>query len=236
MPRRRVAPAAQAVDVLEQIQELLRRSQADGSREAKPRKSARKSLPTYAKDHETVALLAAARCERDRVMLLCLRNLGVRVAELVALAVEDLQRDGTGRITTAFVRLGKGARDRYVPVPADLAGPLAAWVTSSERPRSPWLFPSPENARRHLTTRSVQHLVAMCSKRAGVRHLTPHKFRHACATYKLRAGADVRHVQEWLGHASLATTQIYTHVDPEDLQRLADHGSLGAAHGHRDGE
>src|SRR3712207_6022829 len=108
-----------------------------------------RKLPVYLSADESDRLLAAARCERDRVIILVGLFAGLRVAELVGLRVEriDLAR------RQLLVFRGKGARDRIIPVASRLLGPLAAWVG----PRTEgWLFPSPKRPDRPLTTRAVQ--------------------------------------------------------------------------------
>ena len=173
-------------------------------------------LPQFLQSREPEQLLAATETERDRVLLMTLLYLGLRVAELCALMVEHIDFGQA----VLFVREGKGKKDRALPLPRRFAGILRGWIG----PRcSGYVFPSPRGGR--LTTRAVQILVKRVAARAGLRdaleprRVTPHKFRHAFATRMLERGADIIAVKEALGHASVATTQVYTHVSGERLRQ-----------------
>ena len=153
---------------------------------------------------------------RDWAVLELLYATGVRVAELVGIDVGDLdRRERTVRV------LGKGGAERVVPfgAPADRA--VGEWL---ERGRPalvtdtspPALFLGARGGR--LGVRAVRERVHRLTALAGVRDLAPHGLRHSAATHLLAGGSDLRTVQEVLGHASLATTQRYTHVTPERLR------------------
>jgi integrase/recombinase XerD len=190
-----------------------------------PKKSRR--LPEFLRPAESDALLAAAAqqraAERDRLILLCGLGAGLRVSEIVSLRIEDV--DAAGRIV--FVRLGKGKRDRYVPIPDVLANALAKWI--GDRP-SGWLFPSPRKADAPLTPRAVGYLVAKLAKVARlVKDVHPHTLRHSYATQLLRAGADVKELQQLLGHADLATTAVYLHVVVDRLHGVVNKLAIGGA-------
>ena len=154
---------------------------------------------------------------RDRVVLELLYATGIRVAELCGLDVDDVDP------ARSVVRvLGKGARERSVPYgrPAGLA--LQAWLTAG---RPAWASarsgPALLLGRRggRLDPRAVRTLVhRRLADVPGAPDLGPHGLRHSAATHLLEGGADLRSVQELLGHASLATTQIYTHVSVERLR------------------
>jgi len=153
---------------------------------------------------------------RDRALLELLYASGLRVGEAVGLDAEDLSLEG------AFVRvLGKGGRERLVPVgePA-----MAALGRYSDTVRPAWLArghvapvhggPLFLSARgRRLTRQAAWMIVRAAATRAGTRgHVSPHTLRHSFATHLLEGGADLRVVQELLGHASISTTQLYTHL------------------------
>jgi integrase/recombinase XerD len=156
---------------------------------------------------------------RDRAVLEVLYGAGVRVAELTGLDVDDLD------LEEGFVRvLGKGGKEREVPVGRYATEAVAAYLTrvrpdlATDRSRGA-LFLSVRGHR--LTRQSVGRLVAGYARRAGIdRRVTPHDLRHSFATHLLDGGADVRVVQELLGHASVATTQIYTLVTEEHLREV----------------
>lgn len=176
----------------------------------------RRRLPEFLRPNEASALAGAATSRRDRLLILCGLYLGLRVSEIVKLRAEDVDLDG--RIV--FVREGKGKKDRYVAMPESLTGPLSEWIHGRV---SGWLFPSPANPNEHLTTRSVQYMIARVKSKAGVvRRTTPHTLRHSYATNLLRSGADIREVQQLLGHSNIQTTSRYLHCDPSRLKEAVD--------------
>jgi len=155
---------------------------------------------------------------RDHAILELLYGTGVRVSELCGVDVDDLDLDRrTARV------LGKGSRERVVPFGTPAADAVGAYLTRG-RPAlrlrtertTPALFLGARGAR--MGTRAVYALVArVLSPIVGAEHVGPHALRHSAATHLLDGGADLRAVQEILGHASLGTTQIYTHVSAERL-------------------
>jgi integrase/recombinase XerD len=156
---------------------------------------------------------------RDRAILELLYACGLRVSELTGLDTDRIDLPGLQ------VRvIGKGNRERRVPMgePARerlhryLTGPRAAWTAGRTTPAA---FVSQRGAR--LRRESVWRLVRRWSRAAGVvGHVTPHTFRHSFATHLLEGGADLRVVQTLLGHASISTTQLYTHLTGERLREV----------------
>jgi integrase/recombinase XerD len=177
----------------------------------------RSRLPEFFRPDEARALIeAAAPRRRDHVIVLCALYLGLRVAELVAVRIEDVDL-AEARL---LVRLGKGGKDRWLPVKSTLAPVLASWI--GER-RSGWLFPSPRCPDRPLTTRAVRYLIGRLARRANIhRRASPHVCRHTFATSLLRNGADLTDVQRLLGHSHLQTTSKYLHADTSRLQAAVD--------------
>ncbi|MEV7630958.1 tyrosine recombinase XerC [Microbacterium sp. NPDC089318] len=186
-----------------------------------------KSLPVVAsKDgmrdlldqHRAAAVGGDSIALRDHAILEMLYGSGVRVSELCGMDMDDvdLQRR-TVRV------LGKGAKERVVPFGAPAAGAIGAYTTrgrpallSRTERATPALFLGARGAR--IGSRTVYALVArVLSPIVGAEHVGPHALRHSAATHLLDGGADLRAVQEILGHASLGTTQIYTHVSAERL-------------------
>jgi integrase/recombinase XerC len=163
--------------------------------------------------------------QRDRAMLEVMYGSGLRVSELCGLDLADLElADGTVR-----VRRGKGGKDRIVPLGGAATRALEAYLgvrATLRHPRSGHqdpqaLFLSRRGAR--LTTRSVARLVDRgCLEAATRTRVSPHALRHSCATHMLDGGADLRTIQEILGHASLQTTQRYTHVSIGHLMEVYD--------------
>jgi integrase/recombinase XerD len=148
---------------------------------------------------------------------------GLRASELVALPLAALPRDAP-----VMTIRGKGGASRIVPLGDRAREALARWLTvRPEEPASPFLFPSrprKSGGARHLTRVRLFQLIKELSVRAGLdpAHVSPHVLRHAFATHLLEGGADLRMLQTLLGHADIATTQIYTHVDAARLVELVN--------------
>jgi integrase/recombinase XerD len=174
-----------------------------------------KRLPICLRGDEPDRLLAAVRCPRDRIIFLVGLYLGLRVSEIVGRRVEDVDLERA----MYTVRGGKGDKDRVVPIPAKVLRDLQDWI--GER-KEGWLFPS-RGRTGHVTARAVQVAIEKAAKKAGIaRHVTPHKLRHTYATRLLQRGADIIEVRDLLGHASVATTQIYLGSEPERLRAAVD--------------
>lgn len=177
-------------------------------------------LPSFLPVDEATVLLNAppepsAAGARDRAMLELLYASGLRVAEGCGLDLDDLDE---ARRTVRVV--GKGDKERVVPVGETALEALAAYLAIRGRQRGP-LFLNARGGR--LTSRSAHRIVRARARQAGIsQRVTPHTLRHSFATHMLGAGADLRLIQELLGHSRLSTTQRYTHVSPEHLMRVYD--------------
>jgi integrase/recombinase XerC len=182
----------------------------------------RRRLPEVLRADEAARLVdqvdgGAPEQLRDRVVLELLYATGVRVGELCGLDVDDVDDE-----RSAVRVLGKGGRERTVPFGAPARSAVRAWLT---RGRPAWATAASGPAlllgRRggRLDARAARTLVhRRLAAVPGAPDVGPHGLRHSAATHLLEGGADLRSVQELLGHASLATTQIYTHVSPERLR------------------
>ncbi|MCL4154938.1 UNVERIFIED_CONTAM: hypothetical protein GTU68_033960 [Idotea baltica] len=157
------------------------------------------------------------RNDTDRVRNTCLMELlyatGMRVSELVGLPVSATRGD-----PRLLLILGKGGKERMVPLSPDARDALALWITMRD---AQFLFPS-RGKDGHLTRHRFYLLIKEISVAAGVdpSKVTPHTLRHAFATHLLAGGADLRAIQTMLGHADVATTEIYTHVLEARLSEL----------------
>lgn len=186
-------------------------------------------IPKALTEDEVEALLGAVvgdspRALRDRAILETLYATGVRISELVGLDRRDLDFDG------ALLRvLGKGDKERVVPIGRSARGALEDYLARGrpelERPVTRTRVagdPVLLNARGgRLTRQGCWKIVTTAGDRVGLTgRLSPHVLRHSCATHMLEHGADIRVVQELLGHASLSTTQVYTKVSPERLRAV----------------
>lgn len=189
-------------------------------------------LPKSLSEADVEALLAAPDPEdtlglRDRTMLEVLYATGLRVTELVSLTLDEINlREGSLRV------FGKGSKERLIP----LGEEAIAWLEDYLKTARPLLlggqpgdvlFPSQRGT--PMTRQTFWHRIKLHAQVAGIRtSLSPHTLRHAFATHLLNHGADLRTVQMLLGHTSLSTTQIYTHVARVRLQQLhAQHHPRG---------
>lgn len=186
-----------------------------------------KGLPKALSEEEVASLLAAvvgddAIARRDRAILEVLYGTGLRISELVGLSLSDLDLDAG--LLRAF---GKGAKERIVPLGRFATAALVAWLADGGRPTlepQRWarrgdaeaLFLNTRGGR--LSRQGAWIVVRRVGEQVGLSgRLTPHVLRHSCATHMLDHGADIRTVQELLGHASISTTQVYTLVSTERL-------------------
>jgi site-specific recombinase XerD len=178
----------------------------------RPRRERR--LPTVLSREEFRRFLAAVHNPKHVAILAVAYSAGLRVSEVVRLRLEDLDR-GRGLLQ---VRGGKGRKDRCTLLSETALALVDAYLAGANPGR--WLFPGARMGC-HLTTRTVQKITARARERAGItKPLTPHVLRHSFATHLLEGGTDVRLIQELLGHASVRTTEIYTHVSRRQLQRI----------------
>ncbi|MFZ3208143.1 MAG: tyrosine recombinase XerC [Geobacteraceae bacterium] len=181
-----------------------------------------KKVPYHLNIDEVTALVEAPRGasmlpSRDRAILEVLYSCGIRVAELTGMDVGDADLpEGVVRV------LGKGGKERIVPLGSHARLAVAAYLQKRNNPlpTAPLLL----NARGgRLTSRSVARTVDKYIQRiATMKKISPHILRHTFATHMLEGGADLRAIQEFLGHASLSTTQKYTHVSIDRLMEVYD--------------
>ncbi len=182
-----------------------------------------KTLPKFLSVDEADRLLGTpvgndSMSVRDRAILETFYSAGLRIGEIVAINIEDLNlSDGLIKVK------GKGRKERIVPVGEKAVGAIKKYLTTSQLtntlPFKP-LFLNKYGKR--ITTRSVHRIVDKYKKLSGLWDITPHSLRHSFATHLLEGGADLRSVQEMLGHASLSTTQRYTHISMDKLMDVYD--------------
>jgi integrase/recombinase XerC len=169
-------------------------------------------LDAHAADGDGVLLA------RDHAMFELLYSSGLRLAELAGLDLADIDlASGEAQVT------GKGSKTRIVPVGRHALDALAAWLPlrAPLAPDSAALFVSRRGAR--LGARSIQLRLQRWARQAGLaQHVHPHLLRHAFATHVLQSSGDLRAVQDMLGHASISTTQVYTHLDWQHLAKIYD--------------
>jgi integrase/recombinase XerC len=198
------------------------------------------SEPTASQGRPTLrgrrARLAAAEAARDQALFEILYGAGLRISEACHLDLHDIERDGASAIIK--VRQGKGRKDRLVPLGKLGLAAVNAYLTlrpllqAEARPTAPR---SPADARavsvsalfldhrgRRLDPREARRRLDRREQRTGVRRISPHGLRHSFATHLLGEGADLRAIQEMLGHASLRSTQRYAQVDVDHLMAVYD--------------
>ncbi|TIX52019.1 tyrosine recombinase [Alteraurantiacibacter aquimixticola] len=203
------------------VDEGMRR---DDPSPALPRPAARRPLPKILTHAQVEALFERVELEAESGRPEALRNLallellygsGLRASELVALPLSAVPRDAPFLTVT-----GKGSQQRMVPVSRRAQAAIARWM-EVRTGDAPFLFPSRKT---HLSRIRLYQLVKELAIRAGLdpKKVSPHVLRHAFATHLLEGGADLRVLQTLLGHADIATTQIYTHVDSARLVALVN--------------
>ena len=188
----------------------------------KPPKSARR-LPSALSPEEAARLVEIREGDplatRDRAILELAYSSGLRLSELAGLDVARVDLDaGEARV------LGKGAKERIVPVGRAALDAIRAWLVERAtiaRAGEGALFVGRTGAR--LTPRSIEQRLAAWAVKQGLdRHVHPHMLRHSFASHVLQSSGDLRAVQEMLGHASIASTQVYTHLDFQALAKVYD--------------
>jgi len=231
LAKARVKPrtAARRLSALRQFHRflVLERRRADDPTATLDAPRPGRRLPKILSEDETMRLIAAAQAwpgpegKRLLAMVELLYGAGLRVSELVGLPVAAAQRDPRFLIVR-----GKGGKERLVPLGDPARAALERYLAARSHFLAPdvpsrWLFPSRGQAG-HLTRERCGQLVKRLALQAAIdpARLSPHVLRHAFASHLVDRGADLRSVQEMLGHADIATTQIYTHVQSARLQRL----------------
>ena len=230
LSRRGLSPATQARR-RSAVRQFYRFALAEGWRADDPSrrldapKQGRPLPKTLSRDEiERLIAAASAREGAAGVRLICLMELayasGLRVSELLGLKVQAVRRDPTHLIVR-----GKGGKERLAPLNDAARTAVKAWLVQRDadkaRADSSWLFPSGGKSG-HLTPRRFAQLLDQAAVDAGIdpARVSPHVLRHAFATHLLEGGADLRIVQTLLGHADIATTQIYTHVATDRLTQV----------------
>lgn len=184
-----------------------------------------RKLPKVIKDNQFISMLDQINTNcvtgnRNYAILVTMYGSGLRVSEICNLSRSDVDFD-TGLI---YVQAGKGDKDRYIPMDADVTAATKSWLEI--RPESNYFFCTLKGSK--LDTRYIREMCYRISEKAGVyiqdgkekKKVSPHKLRHSFATDLLKSGDfNIREVQELLGHSSISTTQVYTHVAIEDVAK-----------------
>lgn len=171
-----------------------------------------KTLPEVLSKEEVRNLIDSADTLKSRLIISFLYSTGLRVSELVNLKVTDVDfAEKTG-----WVRRGKGAKDRIFGMSESLTQDVQAYLSRKNNEHH-FIF----SKEKPLTTRNIQKIISGTRKRANIqKKVTPHTLRHSFATHLLEQGTDIRVIQAMLGHASLNTTQVYTHISSDHIKRV----------------
>ncbi|GIU68487.1 MAG: hypothetical protein KatS3mg001_337 [Candidatus Pacearchaeota archaeon] len=173
-----------------------------------------KKLPEVLTKEEIKRLLSSVKNKKSKLMLSLMYSCGLRVSELINLKIEDLSlEEKIGKI-----KLGKGKKDRFFNIPSMLIPQLRKQIKKQKNKNQEFLFSGPKGK---LSERNVQKIVKKAAKKAGIKkQISPHTLRHSFATHLLENGTDIRKIQELLGHSSISTTEIYTHISKEELKKI----------------
>src|SRR3989338_532418 len=182
-----------------------------------------KYLPQFMTEEEVTRIIGAAfsagaqgeRNLRDRAVLETFYSTGMRISELVGLKLQDID------FISGIVKvMGKGRKERIIPIGDTAMRAIRSYLEKRQR-QSSGLFLNKNG--KPIGARGVRGIVAKCLLQAGLKQgISPHTFRHSFATHMLNRGADLRTVQELLGHVNLSTTQIYTHLTTDKLKSVYD--------------
>jgi integrase/recombinase XerD len=173
-----------------------------------------KTLPVVLSKSEIKQLLNSSSNRKSTLIISLIYAAGLRVSELVNLKVSDLNfEEKIGNIL-----MGKGRKDRVFNIPSFLEEDLQNEVEKQNKPEQKYLFSGPNG---RLSSRNIQKIVKKAAQRAGIKkEVHTHTLRHSFATHLLENGVDIRKIQELLGHSSISTTEIYTHVSTQELRKI----------------
>jgi integrase/recombinase XerD len=180
-----------------------------------PRRS--QKMPVYLNQKDAGTLINGCDNTRDKAVISVFLYTGLRVSELVNLEIGDVDFEEN----IIYVHAGKGDKDRIVVMPDVCRDCVKVYMKERIKIRSNnnYLFIS--NKKTRFNTSTVERMVKRVGERSGIaKKVTPHVLRHTFATSVLRNGGDIRFIQQILGHSSLATTQIYTHIDDSTLKEM----------------
>lgn len=188
-----------------------------------PTPKGEKRLPTFLTVDEVVKLVETPGSEnvyesRDRAILELLYSCGLRVSELVGINLNNLDL-----ISMSVKVLGKGNKERMVPLGSKACAAIKTYLSQrlDLKPEDDYLFVNSRGGR--LSTRSIDRIIKKYAAISGIpKNISPHVLRHTFATHLLGGGADLRAIQEMLGHKSLSTTQRYTHISIEKIMEIYD--------------
>ncbi len=180
-----------------------------------PRRS--QKMPVYLNDHDAHRLLGYSNDVKIRAIISTFLYTGIRVSELTNILINDVDLQEN----IIYVNSGKGDKDRIVVIPDSCKNDLNEYLKIRLNINTPSKNFFVSNKKTKFDTSTIERIIKRTAKEAGVqRKVTPHVLRHTFASSVLRNGGDIRFIQQILGHSSIATTQIYTHIDDNVLKEM----------------
>lgn len=173
-----------------------------------------RKIPTVLTKDEIKKLFEVLDAKKSKLMVSLMYACGMRVSELVNLKILDLEFEEK----IGHIRQAKGKKDRIFNIPDFLFRDLKRQADKQKSKDQEYLFTGPKGK---LSSRNLQKIVSRAAQRAGIKKdVHCHTLRHSFATHLLENGIDIRHIQSLLGHSSIATTELYTHVSTEELKKI----------------
>lgn len=181
-----------------------------------PRPMKEHKLPDILNEEEVMKIFNAVSNLKHQTMLMLAYASGLRVSELVSLRIEDID----GKRSLIHIRDAKGKKDRFTVFPQSLRARLLTYWKTYKLGRSGWLFPG-DRIEKHLSVRSIQAVLMRAIRASGItKPVSMHTLRHSFATHLLEHGTDLRYIQALLGHQSVRTTEVYTHVSTKSIGQV----------------
>lgn len=178
----------------------------------RPKKERR--IPAVLTKEEVKKLLSSIENKKSKLMLSLIYACGFRVSELVNLRVNNINFDEN----IGYVIQAKGKKDRIFNIPLNLKKTLMKNTEKQKQDGKEYLFSGPKEK---LSERNIQKILKRAAEKAGIKKdIHPHTLRHSFATHLLENNVDIRKIQELLGHASISTTELYTHISKEELKKV----------------
>lgn len=172
-----------------------------------------KSLPSVLTKEEVKQLINSAGSDKTKLIIELIYSAGLRVSEAVSLKIDNIDFNEN----MIAIKSGKGQKDRVTLLSPVTATHLKKYLLTLDE-NEKYLFPSKNET---LSTRNIQKIIQRAAKNAGItKKTTPHTLRHSFATHLLENGTDIRLIQELLGHSSIATTELYTHISRKQLKAV----------------
>lgn len=179
-----------------------------------PRPKKEKKLPDVLSQDEVIKILNSVENVKHRAILVVVYSSGLRISEVVRLKINDIDSNRM----MIHIRQAKGKKDRYVILSEVALEELRRYIRKN--PKDDWLFPGGTDGK-HLSERSVQKVFERAKNKAKIqKEVSVHSLRHSFATHLLEGGTDLRYIQKLLGHNSIKTTEIYTHISKKDISRI----------------